>query len=316
MKKVLSILFLLLLSLSLFACNEEANSEDPDNVEVNKVSLITPGGTPLLAVGGLLDNEAVEIESVSGPENLQAALASGSHDIVIAPVNLGANLFNNGKSQYKIAAVITMNNAYIVTRADNALESVNDLEGKSIMAFGKAGIPGSLLKKLYSSNEKLSLDLIGENWYGSSAEVYGLFKGETGPEYALMSEPEISKLVLNDKIDVKTLDLCELLNIEVAPQACIYVNPNSKYQEEIKNVLTLIEENIKSLNENPEAYADKVLNAHKYFTSMGKEVIVRSIPLTSISYKVASSVKSDIENILTVLNASAKLPSDEFYYQK
>ena len=307
MKKVLSIIFLLLLSFGLFSCSQE---------EDVKVSMITPGGTPLLAVGGLLDNEAVEIESVSGTENLKAALSSGSHDIVIAPVNVGANLFNGGKSQYKIAAVITMNNAYIVTRAENALSSVADLEGKSIMAFGKDGIPGSLLRKLYSSNDKLSLDLIGENWYGSSSEVYGLFKGETGPEYALMSEPEISKLVVNDKIEVKTLDLCEALGVEVAPQACIFVNPNSEHQEEIKNVLSLIESNIKSLNENPEAYADKVLPLHKLFTSMGKEVIVRSIPLTSINYRVASTVKTDIENILKVLKADTKLPSDEFYYQK
>ena len=44
-----------------------------------------------------------------------------------------------------------------------------------------------------------------------------------------MSEPEISKLVVNDKKEIKTLDLTQVLGTDV-PQACILVNPNSEKQ--------------------------------------------------------------------------------------
>lgn len=262
-------------------------------------------------MANLLENNNVSLENVTGAENLQSALSSGSHDIVIAPLNLGAKLYIGEKSTYKIEAVITLNNAYIVTQTDNPLDSINDLIGKEIMAFGKAGIPGSLVTKLYNDNEELDLSNIEGNWYDSSADVYGLFKGGSGPGYAVMSEPEISKLIVKDNISVKTLDICSLLNLEVIPQACIFVNPNSD-QTKVKEVLELIEANINCLNNDPLAYAEKAITLHNSFNIMGKEVITRCIPLTNIKYLKASEIRSDIENTLTIIGLK-KVPGNEFY---
>ena len=145
----------------------------------------------------------------------------------------------------------------------------------------------------------------------SSSAVYSIFAGgSSGAKYALMSEPEISKLVLNDKKEVKSLDLTKELGVDV-PQACIYVNPNSEKQNDIDNLLKLIENNIKSLNKNPSKYADEVIALDRTFEAMTKEVIVRSIPLTNIVYKEASNFKTEINNILTILGVPN--PSEEFY---
>ena len=257
-------------------------------------------------------------KSTKSTENLQSALSSGSHDIVIAPINLGAKLYLTEKSNYQIGAVITTNNAYIVTKASNKLDGIEDLIGKNVVGFGKAGVPGNLLKHLYYSNEQLDNSVVenNDNWYSSSAEVYGLFKGGT-VEYALMSEPEISKLRLVDKIEVNVLDLCELLEIEIVPQACVFVNPRSTKQEQIKNTLKLIEDNIKSLNENPKMYANKIIPLHKYFQSTGEEVIANCIPSISISYIEANSIQDEILDILLLLDpTSSKIPDEKFYYKK
>ena len=308
MKKIFSLVFIFLICLSLFSC---------DNT-TTQVTMIVPVGTPFLAVGSLLENKDLQIEAVSGTENLTAALSSGSHDIVIAPINLGSTLYLAEKSKYQIASVITMNNAYIVTKASNKLDGIDDLVGKNIVGFGKKGVPGSLLKHLYQTEEKLDYSILenNDNWYSSGVEVYGLFKGGT-VEYALMSEPEISSLILNDKIEVNTLNLCELLDKEIVPQACVFINPNSTKQEEIKNILELIQNNISYLNENPEGYADKIIPLHNSFKSMGKEVIVRSIPLTSIVYVEASSIKKEILDILLLLDpTNSRILDEKFYYQK
>ena len=45
---------------------------------------------------------------------------------------------------------------------------------------------------------------------------------------------------IKDNIDVNTLDLCSLLNIEFVPQACIFVKEKS---DRIDNVLKKIKEN-------------------------------------------------------------------------
>ena len=301
MKKFFIFMFLIITTLSLASCG---------NVKVeNEVKIITPYGTPYLALGGLLDEENVKIDAVNGADGLKTALVKGEYDVVVAPINLGAQLFNKGNSKYVIEAVITMNNAYIVTENTNKLDSIKDLEGQNVLGFGQTGIPGSVLKTLYTNND-LDQSLIDFSQASSSA-VYSIFAGgSSDAKYALMSEPEISKLVLNDKKDIKTLDLTKELGVDV-PQACIYVNPNSEKQEDIDNLLKLIESNIKSLNKNPEDYADKIIPLDRTFEAMTKEVIVRSIPLTNITYKEADSFKEEINNILTILGVAS--PSEEFY---
>ena len=301
MKKFFIFMFLIITTLSLASCG---------NVKVeNEVKIITPYGTPYLALGGLLDEENVKIDAVNGADGLKTALVKGEYDVVVAPINLGAQLFNKGNSKYVIEAVITMNNAYIVTENTNKLDSIKDLEGQNVLGFGQTGIPGSVLKTLYTNND-LDQSLIDFSQASSSA-VYSIFAGgSSGAKYALMSEPEISKLVLNDKKEVKSLDLTKELGVDV-PQACIYVNPNSEKQNDIDNLLKLIENNIKSLNKNPSKYADEVIALDRTFEAMTKEVIVRSIPLTNIVYKEASDFKTEINNILTILGVPN--PSEEFY---
>ena len=301
MKKFFIFMFLIITTLSLASCG---------NVKVeNEVKIITPYGTPYLALGGLLDEENVKIDAVNGADGLKTALVKGEYDVVVAPINLGAQLFNKGNSKYVIEAVITMNNAYIITENGNKLDSIKDLEGQKVLGFGQTGIPGSVLKTLYTNND-LDQSLIDFSQASSSA-VYSIFAGgSSDAKYALMSEPEISKLVLNDKKEVKSLDLTKELGVDV-PQACIYVNPNSEKQNDIDNLLKLIENNIKSLNKNPSKYADEVIALDRTFEAMTKEVIVRSIPLTNIVYKEASNFKTEINNILTILGVPN--PSEEFY---
>ena len=302
MKKVLFPLFILLI---IFMCSCTNNSTLD-----TEVSVITPKGIPFLAIGGLLEEENVNIESVAGAENLQTALATGSHDIVIAPLNLGAKLYNANKSNYKVAAIVTANNAYIVSREENPLDSVYDLVGEKVIAFGATGIPGNILKTVYERNDLLDVEDIDFS-FSSSADVYSVFAGDsTSAKYALMSEPEITKLQLKDNIKVKKIDLCDVLGV-YTPQACIFVNPNSD-KELVNKVLEMIEDNSAYLNNNPDKYAKKVVKLDKSFELMGKDIISNSIPNANIEYKNALDSRMEIENILTIIGVT--LPNDEFYY--
>ena len=303
MKKIFGFIFLLIATLSLASCG---------NVKVeNEVKIITPYGTPYLALGGLLNEENVKIDAVNGADGIKAALVGGEYDVVVAPINLAAQLFVKGNSKYVIEAVISMNNAYIVTKSSNPLSSLNDVKDEKILAFGQTGIPGSVLKTAYQ-NAELDQSLIDFS-YASSSAVYSVFAGgSSDAKYALMSEPEISKLVINDKMDVKTLDLTKVLGSDV-PQACILVNPNSELQDDINSLLKLVEKNVEYLNKNPEKYADEIISLDRTFEAMTKEVIVRSIPLTNIVYKKASeqSTKTGIEKILGILGVPN--PDESFY---
>ena len=301
MKKVLGIFIILFSCLFLFSCKTSID---------NEVKIITPYGAPYIALGGMIGEENVKIDAVNGADNLKTALVGKEYDIVIAPVNLGSNLYNKGNSAYKIAAVITMNNAYIVTRSENKLDSIMDLAEQNVLAFGATGIPGSVLKKVYADNG-LSIENVDFSLSSSSA-VYSAFAGnENSAKYSLISEPEISKLRINDNVAVKTLSLCEVLDVDV-PQACIYVNPTSQNLEDVNKVLKLIKDNVKALNDNSDKYADKIFDLDRTFSAMGKEVLKASLPKMDIVYRDAKSFKSEIENILSILGVDK--PNEEFYY--
>ena len=301
MKKILSIICLLFISIFLFSCD--------DNSLESEVTILVPNGTPYLAIGGLLENENIKIEVVNGPSNLQSALVSGSFDIVIAPVNLGSNLYNKGNSKYQMSHILTRHNVYIVTKEENKLDNILDLKNQKVLGFGETGIPGSLLKKVYNMN---NFDISNIDFqYNSSASVYTVFSGEnTESKYALMSEPEISKLVVKDNMKIKTLDLCMEFDSN-NPQACIYINPESNNQNDINKVLKLIEENVKYLNTNPDEYVNKIISLDRTFEATEKEVLILSLPKTNIVFEHAKMNKTEVENILTFLGVD--LPDEAFY---
>lgn len=311
MKKIISVLCLVLVLFTVSCSLNEIPTTLPE-VELNsEVSILVPSGTPYLAIAGLLKNPKIKIDISNGPSGLQTALPSGSHDIVIAPVNLGTNLYNKCNSKYQMSHILTSNNAYVVTRSENKLDSIMDLANEKVLAFVATGIPANVLKKVYENNG-LDASLIDFSAQ-SSAAVYSLFAGNTtDAKYVLMSEPEISKLILKDKIDVNVMDLTKVLNTNIA-QACVYVNPESENVEDINAVLNLMNEMVNYLNKYPEAYADAVLTLDESRTldAMGKDVIIHSIPLTNIVFKEAKTNKEDIESILNILGVT--LPNAAFY---
>ena len=312
MKKIIHIFCLILLFTLVTSCNLDKKTPELPKVELNsEVSILVPSGTPYLALCGLLGNDKIKIDISNGPSMLQSALPSGAYDIVVAPINLAVNLYNKGNSNYQVSHIITANNAFVVTKSENKLDSILDLKDEKVLAFASNGIPANILRKVYADN---NLDISNVDFsQASSSAVYSLFAGDsTDAKYVLMSEPEISKLIIKDKISVNVLSLSKVLDMDIA-QACVYVNPNSNNIDDINKVLSLINDMVGYLNEYPEEYADAVLQLDESRTlvALGKEVIINSIPETNIIFKEAKTNKNEIENTLNLLGVS--LPNDSFY---
>lgn len=300
MKKILLVFSLILLSFMMISCEKKLK---------NEIKIITPAGTPYLAIGGLLDEKNISIEAVNGAANLQTALVANEYDIVIAPINLGAQLYKKGNSKYQAAAIITQNNAYLVAKDGAKLDSWEDLKGEKVIAFGQTGIPGKLLTNFYNSHEELNIDDVSFV-YSSSVECYSAFI-TSSEKYALISEPEVSKLKLVNDMSVKTYDLTQ--DYGDVPQACVFVNPKSN-KESIDLVLKMISDNIKYLNDNASKYANEVVKLERRFEVMGVELIKTVIPTINIVYQKASDAKTK-EAILRTLNlVGAPNPGEEFYY--
>lgn len=102
------------------------------------VRILTPQGAPALAVLPFYAED--EVTTVAGSDRLTAELAKtdGEFDLIIAPVNLGAKLIQQGNSDYQLAAVVTWGNLYIVGSKDYK-------PGDPLAAFGENAVPQKIL---------------------------------------------------------------------------------------------------------------------------------------------------------------------------
>jgi NitT/TauT family transport system substrate-binding protein len=312
MKKVLSFVLFLVISLSsvfTLACAKESD----------KVKVMVPNGITLIAWGGLYDNRDVEIDNVNGPDLLSTAFASSSHDIIVAPLNLGAKLYNNSNTKYKLDSMITFGNLFIVFKDNVSLDdTLQDLKGKKLIAFGQNATPDIILQAALTS-KGITGDCEIEYQSGVS-DVVAFFKNGDY-DYALVAEPVLSQLK-NMGLNLNIVDLQEVLksDMDSIPQAGVFINSQSKNINKINQILKELKINIEHLNANPQDYAQDIIKHHEYFKNITSEVIASAIQSGDIiDYKKAKDNKPVLEAYFQLLidqnkNLLGDQPSDDFYY--
>ena len=109
-------------------------------------TFVTPDGAPALAVSKLMnDNDGLSTgKSISyqvvPAVQVRSALASGSADFVLAPVNMASKLYkeHDVSDHYVMVAVVTHGNFYIISTEQL---TVKDLVGKQIAVPMKGAVP-------------------------------------------------------------------------------------------------------------------------------------------------------------------------------
>jgi len=308
MKKFLFMLFVAVAALVLVGCTTPEQPENPDdggNGIKEEVSIVVPQGNPYIAVGNLVGEENIKIDSVNGAAGVKTALVGGEYDIVVAPLNLGAQLYVKGQSKYIIDSVIALGNTYIISNKDTKLDSLLDLEGKTILAYSQGGTPDIVLQYVLNAN---NVNVTIE-YQPSLTEVVPFFvQGQY--DYILAAEPVITNLKLKKNKELNVLNLQDYTDNTIM-QAAIFVNPNSAKQESITAVIEKIKENINAMNNDPQAYSNSIIGKDVYFSDLGADIIAASLPNANLSYLSAKTNKSKIENYLTMIGY--QLPNESFY---
>ena len=321
MNKLLKLSLMGVLTLGLFACGKKntttkETTATPTTVAPKEnVSVLTPAGTPLMAIGGIIGNEGVKVESVNGPENLIAGLSKKSHDLIIAPLTAWAKLSIAGKSEYKLEAVLTINNTYIISKGNTTLTELSDLVGKKIIAYGKNQTADIAFRNaLKKANIVLDEDNI--TYENDVATATTTFMSGTTYDYCLSAEPQITNLKVKKGANLNVLDLKDYMTSTVY-QAGIFVNPNAN-QTRCNEVIEDIKNNVTYLNSNATEYAEKVVDKNAFFTNLGKEALAAAIPNANLVFIKAKDNKDKINAYFTELNAAnpnilGGMVTDAFY---
>ena len=307
MKKFLGLL-MIIISLALFGCAKK---------EVQKIKVLVPSGTPLVAIGGVLGNENYEVDVVSGADLLTAALVADEYDVVIAPVTAATKLYIAKGIKYRFASVINLSSNYLITLNGSKLDQTGE---KRVLAYGMNNTPDIIMKAALANYDVSSFTI---EYQQAVTDVVPFIVSNNGDyDFFLTAEPTLTQLSVKYGLSFDVIDLQKELqsSLSIIPQAGIFVNSESEKQAEIKTFLNDVKKNIEYLNKNQDKYYDKVSSYNEFFTKLTKEVLEKSIARSNIKYYEASKIKGDLDKYYDLLNnlndklLNGKKPDDDFYY--
>lgn len=315
MKKFAAILLTLCLVLSLasFAVAEEA---------INVYALKGPTGIGLVKV--LNDNDGTYNITLAGaPDEVTAAVINGDANIAAVPTNLAATLYNKTQGKVQLVALNTLGVLHIVT-SDPAIQSLSDLEGKTLWATGQGSTPEYVLNYILEANglaDKVEVQYLAEHAELATQAASGMV------DVALLPEPHVTS-VLNQNKDFRiALDVTELFNQAAAGKGenavlsmgCVIVNKEwaENNADKLAAFMDAYAASVEFVNANVDE-ASQMVEAQGIIPKAA--VAKKAIPNCHIVFVTGEEMKTQIAPFFQVLyNANPKsvggaLPVDDFYY--
>lgn len=308
---------LLMLSTLLFVtvgCTVGSNQSSSTGSQSNeraKLSMILPTGTPLFGMSTYMaQSDNLSSEVVSGADSLSAVFADGSKDVIVAPVNLGANMYSKNQ-KYVLFETFVWGNLYVASK--EPIASFSDLQDKKIAIFGVNQTPDIIMQTLAKENNITYEKELTDSVESSTA----LFK-QGVVDYFVGAEPSLSKLKATDD-KLYTLDLQEewkkVTGKTSYPQAGIFVK--SSEVNRLKDELARMKDCVNALEEDVDYTVECALKQES-LSKLGAETLKASLP--NCHFGIEDNQKEAIEFYFTKLidlglgqTMGGVLPSEEFY---
>lgn len=237
---------------ALVACGEKPGDKDI----IENVTFSAPEGTPALAMLRLAtDNAKIGDISVTykvvKPANIAAEMSAKTSDIVIMPVNGGANLIRQGAG-YKLVSIAVDGSLYMVGNTEKGGEiSIDDIKGKKIACIGKTGVPGLVFRYVLSAN---GIAIVDENTAPSENQVSVRYAADGTAAAQLLQGGQVDFMVVGEPAATaqsKRLKLNAEMNLQSEyakasgasnyPQAGLFVSErlysNEKFMNELFDAL-------------------------------------------------------------------------------
>lgn len=268
MKKII-VFLTLIFSLCLFTSCISDKSD--------KVTVLVPSGAPTFGIADALNNASdnIEYEIVPGADALQAAFINGTHDIIVAPVNLGAKFYQElNKFEYVYYQTIVGGCFYLVS--SNDINSVEDINNTEITVFGANSTPDVIIRSLINYyNLNVTINYVSDVTEANAMLVSG--KATT----IVSAEPSISKFNASKKFHTISL-LDEWKKISSSdyniPQAGIFVKKEKLNNKEVKDVLNKFMDSLALANSNPETLANSAVKVDETLNKIGVDTLKVAAP--------------------------------------
>lgn len=314
-KRLFTMLSLSMAAIALASCGKKKNDKnDDDNYKLN---IACPSGAPLMAISGAVeaDNIGHELNIIEDTTTIPSIFQATQNreDIIVAPVNSGTALYNNGKSSYKLAAVITWGNTYFASQKANF--TLNDINGNAITLFGETSINTGIAKYVLAKKNITPTEYL----FPDPDEVKGANQLLIQNANVMVMTADPMLTVAKSKKTITSYSISDLYK-EITnhdyPQAAIFVNPDTyeEHKEKFDEFFGAVEQTCQKAETNPSEVAEKSIILGIQQT---KEILTAAIPGCNLKYVKASDAKADLAFAATEEGLKQyfgnKAPDNSFY---
>lgn len=254
---------------------------------------------------------------------LAAELNQGKYDIITAPSNVSAILYNNKdmKEKVKVISINNMGLLYILT-TDAEINEMNDLKGRTVYSIGEGGPPEYTFEYLLSQSGLRNE--VNFSFRATPFEVLNLLQDEKN-SIALLPQPfvEVAKLLVPDlRVPINITEAWDALNLESGAEAVTTVSIVrtsflEQHEQAVIEYLKLAKQSTDYTLANVEeaaAWTDK------YQTFLNPEVAVDAIPQISLATITGEEMRQKLSGFLQIMYdlnpavVGGAMPDDDFYY--
>jgi len=322
MKRITSLLMIMILVLGMLAsCGKEAA---PDSVRIFALKGPTGMGMAKMIADASAENSAsaYDFTIASSPDEVSAEILKGAFDIAAVPTNLAAVLYNKTEGALMVGAVNTLGVLYVLENG-NTVQSIQDLNGKTIYATGQASTPEYILNYILEANQiKCEVVYLAEHAelatrMSAGSVVLGMLPvpnattvlaGNKDVRIALNLTEEWEKAAQKNGDSSALYQGCVVIRREFAEQ----------YPETVKNFLKEYEASVKFVNENPDE-ASAMIEAAGIIPKAA--VAKKAIPDANIVFISGEEMAEGLSGFYAVLHrfnpasVGGKLPDEKLYYK-
>lgn len=349
MKKLLSLLLAMILCMTAFtACSTNNSDADdstvPDTTEkepeteeivlsTDPVRVFTLKGPTGMGMAPLLESDAnstsklnYEFTIANAADEFTGSIVKGDFEIACVPTNLAAVLNSKTKGAVQVAAVNTLGVLYVLEDG-NTINSVEDLNGKTIYSAGQGAVPEYALNYILDT---FNVDC--EVIYESEHDVVVADLVSDKADVALLPEPKVTAALKNENkpenlrvaLDLNDLweKACEKNEDDSALyMGCIIVNKKwaENHPNEMKAFLNEYKASVDAVNADVDAAAELIA---KYAIIPKAPLAKAALPNANIVFITGEEMKEGLNGFFEVLlsynpnSVGGTVPGDEFYYNK
>ena len=328
MKRMAALCLALVLTLTAAACGKK-EEEQPQEVTGEQYSVAALKGPTAMGLVKLMHDAEQEDASfvndytftlAASADEVAPLLIKGELDMACVPANLAATLYQKTEGQIVTLGINTLGVLYIVENG-NAVRSMEDLAGKTIVASGKDSTPEYALNYLLEENGLSPMDDVIVDWKSEHSEcVSALATGAA--TIAMLPQPFVT--VAQSKIpDLRVaLDLTQewdaldngsalLTGVVVARREVVEANPAA-----VDAFLADYAASVEWVNANT---ADAAALIGDYGI-VEAAVAEQALPYCNIVCITGTEMKDKLSGYLQVLcdadsaSVGGAMPGDDFYY--